>query len=131
MRDPPTSVGTTEQSMCQDRSSRRSAAWPAVAEKSKPAQVGMEEDALDLAVGHRQQYGRERPLLPVEDQRRLSVELPLLDLEHRATRCRDHERGDALRALQRPPKVAQAPEHATLGPAVRDQDGVRREHLQE
>src|SRR5712691_3190979 len=107
----------------------RSVAWPAVAEISKPAQVCVEEDALDLAVGHGQQDGREWALVPVEDQRRLPVELPLFDIEHRATRRRHHERGDALRALQRPTKVAQAPEDTALGPAVRDQDGIRREQI--
>jgi hypothetical protein len=100
-----------------------------VAEISKPAQVGMEEDALDLAVGHGQQDGREWALVPEEDERRLPVELALFDVEHRATRRRYHERGDALRALERPPEVAQAPEDTARGPAVRDQDGIRREQI--
>ena len=68
----------------------------------------MEEDTLDLAVGDGEQQGRERTSIPGEDQRRLPVELTLLDLERGATRRRHHECRDVLRALERPPEVAHA-----------------------
>src|SRR5712691_1485990 len=53
----------------------------ATAEMPKAVGVGMEEDALDLAFGHGQQHGGKRTVVPVEDQRRLPVEVPLLGVE--------------------------------------------------
>src|SRR4029077_13105056 len=84
------------------------------AEMSEPRGIGMEEDALDLAFGDGQQDGGERTVVPIEDQGRLSVELPRLEAERRAARRRGHEGGHATRALERPPQVADALELATL-----------------
>lgn len=80
----------------------------AVVEISKAVQVRTEEDAVDHAIGHPQQDRRERTAVRGDHQRRPSVELALLDVERRATGRRRHEGGDASRALERPPEVAEA-----------------------
>jgi len=108
-----------------------SVALPAVAEIAKAVQVGMDEDALDLAVGHGQQNSRERTVVSPEDHRRLPVELSLLDVERCATRRRRHESGDVPCALERPPEVAEAPDRAALGPPSVMSTGVGREQVHE
>jgi hypothetical protein len=100
-------------------------------EMPKTVGVGVEEDALDPTLGHREQDRRKWPIVVVEDQRRLAVELAPLDLEFRPTGGRGHESSHLSGARQRPAQVAHALEDSTLGPAVRDQHGVRGEELGE
>jgi hypothetical protein len=86
----------------------------AVAQIAKTIGVGMEEDALDLAVGRGHQHGREGAAVPPKDHRRLPVELSLLGVERGNTRRRRRESGDIPRALERPPKVPEAADSAAL-----------------
>jgi hypothetical protein len=103
----------------------------AAAEIAKAGRVGVEEDSMDLAFGNRQGDSGEGIPVLVEHQRGLPVELSLFDFELGATGRRGHEGGNVRCALERPPEVADAPESAALGSAVRDQDGVRGEQVRE
>src|SRR5262252_2192323 len=112
-----------------------------VAEVAKPMGIAVEEDALDLPVGNGEQERAERFLAPPENDRRLAVEVALLDAKPplpmvflasaAATRYGGDERRNARRALQGLREIGTARDLATFRAAVGDQRRVVGEELDE
>jgi hypothetical protein len=79
----------------------------------------------------RRQERREGRVLVVEDQRRLAVELVYLGVQIRVARGCHNECRDPRGAVERRPKVADAPGTPAFGPAIGDQHRVVRQHPDE